>query len=85
MSTRWQDKAACVGRTDLDWFADVPTSEVLTLCWSCPVRDVCLFEALRRHEVEDVGVWGGTTVIQRRDLRRGRTSLAKLWPKAKGV
>lgn len=75
----WREHAACAGRTDIEW---VPTSLSMPLrsgnlraarevCASCPVRGLCLDEALRDGLV---GIWGGTTYRQRERLRRSYDS-----------
>jgi hypothetical protein len=38
------------------------------LCFSCPVREKCLQDAIERSD--DHGIWGGLTVNERRRLRR---------------
>jgi WhiB family redox-sensing transcriptional regulator len=39
------------------------------VCAGCEIRDACAEYAVRRGE--PYGVWGGLTVDERRDLRRG--------------
>ena len=75
----WRKKAACLGREDLDWFADEPTYEMARLCQDCPVRLTCLMDALPRDDYEDVGVWGGTSPAQRRAIRRGKLTVEAAW------
>ena len=36
------------------------------ICGGCPVRAVCLAEALSHRELD--GIWGGTTAAERREL-----------------
>lgn len=45
----------------------------LRVCAACPVREDCLQLALDLHAD---GIWGGTTVLQRRDLQRERARTA---------
>lgn len=37
-----------------------------SVCQTCPIQGPCLAFALRRNEV---GIWGGTTETERRELR----------------
>jgi WhiB family redox-sensing transcriptional regulator len=43
---------------------------ITAYCLRCPVRVTCLKYALDDPKV--VGIWGGTTTMQRRTMRRGR-------------
>lgn len=66
----WERAAACLG-LDPDLFfptAGMATATPLAVCSGCPVRAVCL----EAHLHEDQGVWGGTTAIERRRIRRQR-------------
>ena len=76
---RWRDEAACRGREDLNWFGPDMTMSLARLCQPCPVRPECLFEALQREEKCDPGIWGGTTEIERRHIRRDRSALKRVW------
>lgn len=38
-----------------------------SLCAKCPVRDLCLQYAVEHHEI---GIWGGTSETERRELRK---------------
>jgi WhiB family transcriptional regulator, redox-sensing transcriptional regulator len=38
------------------------------ICGTCPVRAMCLAEALSHRELH--GIWGGTTTAERRELMR---------------
>jgi WhiB family redox-sensing transcriptional regulator len=69
----WRDRAACTGRSDIDWFPapDLPigerqrrTQQALAVCDGCSVRPQCLATAL--EDPHTVGVWGGTTEHERR-------------------
>jgi WhiB family redox-sensing transcriptional regulator len=46
------------------------TTAAKDVCARCDVREQCLEFALEHREVH--GVWGGTSVHQRRDIRRDR-------------
>jgi WhiB family redox-sensing transcriptional regulator len=51
------------------WFEEIPEKTIAKqLCGKCPVKLECLEFALRNEEAH--GIWGGTTMRQRRDLRR---------------
>lgn len=61
----WRHRGACVGRWDLEWIEPGPdeVSECRRVCWSCPVRLLCLRHALVRGE--PWGIWGGLDPEQR--------------------
>ena len=52
------------GRTDYE--------AVRALCAACPVRQECLEVALADSDL--LGLWGGTTDAERRELRRSRVA-----------
>lgn len=79
MPDRWQNAAACAGDTNKEWIEDVLTLDTATTCFVCTVRLECLTEALPRHRDWDVGIWGGTTPIQRGDIRKGKASVVNAW------
>lgn len=67
----WRENAACRG-VDLDVFYPSTTGpgqydQARTYCASCPVRDDCLEDAVRRRDFE--GFRGGKTPRQRQDIR----------------
>jgi len=70
----WRDNAACRD-ADPELFFPVGTTgpalrqvqEAIRICQACPARTECLSWALE-HGITD-GVWGGTTVEQRRAIR----------------
>jgi WhiB family redox-sensing transcriptional regulator len=73
----WAERAACKG-APLEIFVAPDTEDAEpyyldetqhSYCDPCPVRVECLQWAL---DAEEVGVWGGTTTYQRRQL--GRTT-----------
>ena len=70
----WHQRAACRG-ADPDLFFPDPSSgrpvRALAYCDGCQVRPECLAIALDAGSHSDVGVWGGTSLRQRRVLRRG--------------
>ena len=73
----WRNRSACLD-ADLDLFLPVgstgPAEEQIRrakeICFGCPVRPNCLDWALETRQ--DVGIWGGTTEDERREIRRGR-------------
>lgn len=79
VSDRWQNRAACAGMVDLRWDAREMSAWCARLCLGCPVRIECFAEALDRHADGDVGIWGGTTALQRDKIRRRRITLDRAW------
>lgn len=77
--TEWMELAACRDRTDVDWYADEMSVEAAALCDACPVLRDCLAYALDRESKCDVGIWGGTTLRDRDQLRRriGRKAMVR--------
>lgn len=64
----WTTRAACRG-LDPDLFfpeQGEPATYALAVCRSCDVTAECLATALENHE--RMGIWGGTTGQQRRDM-----------------
>jgi hypothetical protein len=89
----WLYAAACAGHPEPDlWFQDRqhPAGEALEICAGCPVRLPCVQAALLVSAINDHGIRGGLTPVQRRPLRRldGAVTLADLdravdgWPVA---
>ena len=75
---QWHDRAACAGMDDFVFFGSSDPNErpayTLTdiakareVCRSCPVLEQCLRAAIENRE--EYGVWAGTTVNQRKDIR----------------
>ncbi|MER7918238.1 MULTISPECIES: WhiB family transcriptional regulator [unclassified Streptomyces] len=71
----WREQAAC-RHEDPDLFfpigstgpAQVQAEQAKMVCEGCPVRQQCLDWALDTGQ--GIGVWGGTTEVERRRLRR---------------
>lgn len=70
----WEQRAACRGE-DLDLF--FPTSgrteqaaEAKRVCQRCPVLYRCLAAQLKHRWRDDHGIWGGTTVDERKAIRK---------------
>lgn len=55
--------------------------EAKTVCLSCPLRVQCLVAAL---ESNAIGIWGGTTEVERRDIKRRRKDPAAVMVKMTG-
>lgn len=83
--TAWTESAACRGADPELFFPGGHSSaemeleaEAKALCRSCPVITSCLRDAMRFRE--NVGVWGGLNVRERRELRRVAQALAEIEP-----
>lgn len=66
----WSDEAKCKGQTDL--FYPIFSSAALTakkVCRDCPCKQECLETAIAGDEI---GVWGGTTEMERRAIQSRR-------------
>jgi len=72
---RWQEKAACRGRSDIAWDTFGPLQ--VLLCAGCDVRAECLHAGLL--EVESAGTWGMTSEAQRNRLRNGKDTVTAIW------
>ncbi|MFE7174704.1 WhiB family transcriptional regulator [Streptomyces sp. NPDC057616] len=78
----WRDHAACRSE-DPDLFFPIGTSgpslmqteQAKAVCRRCPVREECLRWALDTSEC--MGVWGGTSEMERRALRRRQRASAR--------
>lgn len=66
----WHQRAACRGVGVETFIAGRGGQYRRELCETCPVRQECLEVALADPEI--VGLWGGTTERERRQMRRGR-------------
>jgi len=81
MMDEWRDRAACRSE-DPDLFFPIGTSgpsllqteQAKAVCRRCPVREECLRWALDTGEC--MGVWGGTSEMERRALRRRQRASA---------
>jgi WhiB family redox-sensing transcriptional regulator len=79
----WRHRAACVNQDPELFFPvgnDGPAlrqiSKAKTVCRQCPVSDSCLIWAMRAGET--VGIWGGMTEDERRELRRWESKHARV-------
>lgn len=80
----WQDDALCA-ETDLEaFFPDKggSSNDAKRICSSCGVREKCLQFALAMDE-NPAGIWGGTSVRERRAMREKPTPAPKR--EAKGL
>lgn len=72
----WVKQAACAGMADTVFFPERgddgkrEAAVAKAICAACPVRRECLDFAVATHQIH--GIWGGTTVRERRSLRRNR-------------
>jgi WhiB family redox-sensing transcriptional regulator len=64
----WKLAGSCNEHDPEMWFADdgPALATAKSVCGGCPVRGVCLAEALAHGE--GLGIWGGTTPAERRAL-----------------
>jgi WhiB family redox-sensing transcriptional regulator len=82
MMDNWRDRAVCRSE-DPDLFFPIGTSgpalmqteQAKAVCRRCPVREECLRWALDTGEC--MGVWGGTSEMERRALRRRQRASAR--------
>ncbi|HJT02100.1 MAG TPA: WhiB family transcriptional regulator [Pseudonocardiaceae bacterium] len=79
--SEWRARAACRGRSDIEWQGDGRgwEHEAKAVCAGCPVRARCLQDAIENREF---GVWGGTTETERDRLRRGEPARSA-WKQAR--
>ena len=71
--TAWMDSALCkeIGPHPFDLRKGDRITPARKVCRACPVRIECLDYALTEFDREtDVGVWGGTSVNERREMRK---------------
>lgn len=68
----WRDSALCAQVSPDMWFPDPGASSEAAreICWQCPVREECLFDALFEERELNWGIRGGLTPKARRDLLR---------------
>jgi len=69
----WRKQAACKNLPTEWWFPDVggegEMKKAVEVCKSCPVKEPCLDWAIAH---EDHGIWGATTPLERKRLRKIR-------------
>lgn len=73
---KWRDRAACIGELDLffsndwrDW------RKARDICMECPIRKMCLTDALENED--RFGVWGG---VDQYEIRRALSIDEKGFP-----
>ncbi len=76
-NSRWMDQGACTRENPKYWMStseDETTKEIrenvqiaIQVCRKCPVQSECLSHAMSYLEV---GIWGGTTDIERQLMRK---------------
>ena len=67
----WREAAACLGISDVDFFAvddDHEVGRAKAMCAGCPVIDECLVFAIETRQ--PAGIWGGALPAERDALRR---------------
>ena len=74
----WTAQAKCRGMEDALFPEAAEQKKARALCQGCPVRLVCLAEALDNRI--EWGIWGGMTERERRALLRRRTDVSS-WRK----
>lgn len=81
----WTESAACRGADPELFFpgghsaAEIEREAAAkALCQGCPVITACLRDAMRFRE--NVGIWGGFSVRERRELRRVAQAISQLSP-----
>lgn len=72
----WRDQAKCRG-IDPEVFAPLPgtadEARAVATCWTCPVRQACLDDALA--DADETTVRGGYTGAGRRGVMRSRLTI----------
>jgi WhiB family transcriptional regulator, redox-sensing transcriptional regulator len=78
----WRTKAACASVAPDLFFPAGETGDALeqaeaakAICAGCPVRSECLEFAIATRQ--QYGIWGGTTEVERRSIRRRRQEAAR--------
>ncbi len=79
---QWAEQALCAQADPDAWFPERGgrgLAAALRICGTCPVRAQCLEYALSGADTWQgisSGIWGGTTPVQRRVIRRTRRQAA---------
>lgn len=76
----WQASAACRGEDPAMFFPEKgdngTAARAKAICADCPVMAECLAFAVARTHNEDVGVWGGMSTSERREIRKQQKATA---------
>ena len=72
MTATWQSHGACKGSDPDQYFphpyvSHAQIASIRAMCEACPVRRECADWGIHH---EQLGIWGGTTDRQRREIRR---------------
>ena len=75
----WMEDAACIEHPEVEFIPPARSSEdharaAKAICSRCLCRDECLAYALADPTL--LGVWGGTSTAERREMRRRRAACA---------
>lgn len=75
-ATRWMRDAICAQTDPESFFPELggSTKDPKRVCAVCPVKSECLQYALDTDQ--RFGVWGGTSEVERRRMRRERKGAA---------
>lgn len=70
LDDKWRHQAACKTHPSRWWFDDEHNqfATAKAICKLCPVRTECLSYAMSLDNMH--GIWGGTTVYERRNLKK---------------
>jgi WhiB family redox-sensing transcriptional regulator len=73
LAAGWRARAACTGQQSALFFPRDEADErairrAREICAACAVSEACLEFALETNQ--RAGIWGGTTEVERRSLRR---------------
>src|SRR5680860_173871 len=92
----WQEGAPCKGEEQDLFFPEQEegtdkahqaklAKAVKAICASCILKDQCLNFALESKPSNDYGIWGGTTKIERRRIRKREQERKRRLSKALGL
>jgi WhiB family transcriptional regulator, redox-sensing transcriptional regulator len=78
LSLDWQADAECKSTSPHLFFPErgESTKEAKAICGRCPVKAQCLEFAIENFE--RFGIWGGTSELERRAIRRNRARARKI-------
>jgi WhiB family redox-sensing transcriptional regulator len=75
----WRVLAGCVGADPEAFYSDDRTEQEVArgICGRCPVRAVCLADALDSPRTGRHGIWGGTTATERAEMTAAERAVAQ--------